>query len=455
MDARRSPSPAVALGLLYLVVVGPFVQEYTAQPASRYALTAAVVERGTIRLDEYAHVLGIDRVERDGHLYSDKAPGQPFLAAPVFAAGRAVGVEPADRFRRHENLGVWWVTLWSSVIPVSVLVGLVHASLRPRAGAVVAAVAVGFGTLLLPFGSELYGHALAAALGFAAWRLVDRASTTGQAGVAGLVAALAVTVEYPMVIVAAVGAAVLAARRAWRQLGAYALAGVPFAVALGAYHAAAFGSAFTSSYSEKGDGGTPAVTGLPDPVQAIEVLFGTRGLFLFTPIALVGVVGLARLAARPGSQRVAAVVSLVVFGGFLLLQAGWVNPWGGEMPGPRYLIPALPFLGLGIAEMWAPATRRAVVGALGFSVATMVFPLVTLHLVPDGGATVAAHIRHLAGGELTPTVFTIVAGPVGWVLHLGLAVLAGVVVRNSLRSAPPSGPVAASAPAVVGSGGPA
>ncbi|MDP1806446.1 MAG: CBS domain-containing protein, partial [Acidimicrobiales bacterium] len=86
------------------------------------------------------------------------------------------------------------------------------------------------------------------------------------------------------------------------------------------------------------------VAGVPDPVQALEVLFGTRGLFVFAPILLLGLGGLVALARRPGPERRDAVVGLLVFVAYLGLQAGWVNPWGGEMPGPRYVIPAIPML---------------------------------------------------------------------------------------------------------------
>jgi hypothetical protein len=40
---------------------------------------------------------------------------------------------------------------------------------------------------------------------------------------------------------------------------------------------------------------------------------------------------------------------------FLLINAGYFLPYGGNSPGPRFFAPALPFLAVGLA----PALRRA------------------------------------------------------------------------------------------------
>ena len=87
---RKARAP-MALALLLLVVVGPVVQEYTAPTAPRYTLAAALWEHQTLELDRYQQNVFIDRLELDGHLYSDKAPGQPFLSVPAYASARLVG----------------------------------------------------------------------------------------------------------------------------------------------------------------------------------------------------------------------------------------------------------------------------------------------------------------------------------------------------------------------------
>ena len=168
----RRPLPAGwALALLLVVVVGPLVQIITAQPAVRLAQSAALVEHRSLQLDPYADTLLVDKVELDGHTYSDKAPLQAFLAAPAYAVGRALGMESAEVPRADGNLELWWVTLWSATLPAAALVVLMHRAARrvaPR-GATLATIGMAFGSLLLPFSGELYGHVLCALAAFAAW----------------------------------------------------------------------------------------------------------------------------------------------------------------------------------------------------------------------------------------------------------------------------------------------
>jgi hypothetical protein len=174
------------------------------------------------------------------------------------------------------------------------------------------------------------------------------------------------------------------------------------------------------------------VTGLPRPGQAVEVLLGSRGLFLFAPVTLLGVVGLVILLRRGGRHRADAVVGLAVAAVLWLLQAGWANPWGGEMPGPRYLVPALPFLAVGVAVV-AEQARAAVRIAVGWGVVAMAGPLLTVHLVLDGGVTGLSHLDNLRRWGVTPPVPAVVFGDVGWVLYLGAVVAAAALVVRARR----------------------
>ncbi len=160
------------LGLLALVTVGPVVAKNTAQPASRVALTAALVEHRSVDLEPYRESLGVDRATYRGRLRSDKAPGQPLVAIPAYAIGRALGADSPSRLRVDDNLTLWLVTVWSVTLPFAALVMLLYlmaARFARRGIAVAVALALGFGTLLLPFADNLFGHILAALLGFGAW----------------------------------------------------------------------------------------------------------------------------------------------------------------------------------------------------------------------------------------------------------------------------------------------
>ena len=84
------------------------------------------------------------------------------------------------------------------------------------------------------------------------------------------------------------------------------------------------------------------------------MLFGTRGLLIFAPVVGIGLAGLYRPRTPASGGRPATKPSSgsPIFVAYLALQAGWPNPWGGEMPGPRYMIPALPLLAPGVAVVW-------------------------------------------------------------------------------------------------------
>jgi hypothetical protein len=306
------------------------------------------------------------------------------------------------------------------------------ASLGPRA-ATVGAAGAAFGTLLLPYAAQLYGHVLAAALGFGAWCWLRSRPPTARTGVlAGLLVGAAVTVEYQMAILALV-LVMWIARRARSMLAPFVAGGVPAVLLLLGYQWALLGSPFASTYSRKPkhDGATPLITGIPKPLQSLEILFGSRGLILFTPIVAVGVWGLWRLARRAGPLRDDGLVGLAVLGGFFLLQSGWPNPWGGEVPGPRYMIPALPFLAVGIG--WAWTSRRTLVLVTGaVSVFSMTWPLVARHLVYDGGYLIESQLSDVRVHGFMPTIFTMALGGLGWIPHVLLIILALRLLERTL-----------------------
>lgn len=75
----KSPvKSSVLLFLFVLSIVGPIVYEAGSQQESRYALTAALWENGSVRVDGFVQIMGHDAALREGHYYSDKAPLQPF-----------------------------------------------------------------------------------------------------------------------------------------------------------------------------------------------------------------------------------------------------------------------------------------------------------------------------------------------------------------------------------------
>ena len=96
---RRSPSHrnsdrniarhAILIGVVALVSYAYFYSAGGWNQNTRFDFVRAVVERGSLSIDAYQENTG-DKAVKDGHYYSDKAPGQPLLAVPVAFALRAV-----------------------------------------------------------------------------------------------------------------------------------------------------------------------------------------------------------------------------------------------------------------------------------------------------------------------------------------------------------------------------
>lgn len=431
---HRLRRPEVALVLLLAVLVVPLVKEYTAQPAARYSFTAALWDDRSRLLDDY--VIGVDRIEIDGHVYSDKAPGQPYLMVPFYAAYRLVGGDPAKEVQLTGDLGLWWNTLWSSMVPALALCWLMwRAAARvDPASAIFAAGAMAFGSMLLPFSSELFAHVLSATLAFGAWQLLTPSAPVRRPLLAGLLGGLAILAEYPSALLLAPMGLALLARRELGMAARFVIGAIPGVAALAAYQAMVTGSAEQITYAEKDS----TFSGVPDLGNLVQIFVGYRGMLIFTPIVVAAVVGLVYLIRERSEAAVDAWVGLGAFLAVLWLQASWVNPWGGGGPGPRYLTPALPFLAIG-AGAFARRHQRYGRAFLAVSVVTMGAATINNLIVPDGGATLVSHVKELLDGPTTESLFTLAVGPAGWLVHAALVVAAAWHLRSCLRQAEVAG----------------
>jgi hypothetical protein len=372
-----------ALGLACAFVV----QQSGPNQAAHFALVRALAA-GTAQIDPHET---IDSAYIGGRFNAAKAPGLALLTLPWYGTLRVAGLQDAPLSSDAGYLQrLWELGLFGSVLPVVVLVFLMFVAAErivPGYG-LAAAILLGAGTLLLPFATLFFDHALSAALGFAAFVVLLGGRSGTRLFGAGVLAGLAVTVEFPLGIVALVLAASAAAGddRVRRVLlyGAGLLAGV---VPLLAYNAWAFGSPFTLSYTNalKAPVGTGAPVvganengiygvGVPDPRAALSLLVSEKGLLVVTPLAVAALFGLPLLwrAGRRAEVVVCGAVPLL----FLTYNAAYYLPYGGQSPGPRFLVPALPFLALPLAAVLR--ARPLVVAGVGLvSVGVMAMATIT------------------------------------------------------------------------------
>jgi hypothetical protein len=427
----------ILLAVVVALVVVPVLQPLMAHQISRYALTASLVDSGTVAIEDYRDRIGVDRAERDGVLYSDKAPGQPVMAIPAYVLYRTLGGPPATEASTFGDLGLWAVSLLSAAFPAVLLAVLMRRfALRfaPQR-ATEAALALALGTMLLPFGTLLFSHVLSALCALGAYVLATRKDATpARLAAAGAVAGFGVTVEYTLgVLAVVVGVVVVLGGRdlpdALRRGGSYALGGLPFALLLGWYHQLAFGGPLEVGYrygqfSVHGGG----IVGVrpPDPSTTAAVLLGERGLFVLTPIVLAGVVGIIVALVRREGPRRDLWASLVVVGAFVSIMGGWSGPWAGASPGPRYVTPALPFLAGGVAYAWSRwpvlTGATAAAGGLAMGIATFTLPLAQ----PSEPSALLHWVDRAREGRWADTLLSVHLGD--WAILLPLAAAAAVAV---------------------------
>jgi hypothetical protein len=388
---RGYPRELVVLALVAATALA-FVIGDGWQDVSRLGLTQSVAFRGALDIDPYADQTG-DRAHYGGHTYSDKAPGMAFLALPALGVLRVVGAAGEEQERRgvwHWPRLLWLVRIASggiAFLAAVFLVGRIAERLRPGFGAATAAT-LGLGTLALPLAATMFGHLAAGTLalgGFAlAWFGGRRGWTLAAAG--GL-CGLGVLFEYQTAAAAAATLVYVVHRtRDPRAVAAFLAGAVPPALLLGAYDWAAFGSPLRLSYryvdeqfiAQQREGlfgiGVPTLHGLR------QLVVGRHGLLVETPVLAFAAAGLGLLWRR-GLRAEAAVCAFVTLA-FTAITAGFFDPYGGLSPGPRYFVPALPFLCLGLAEAFARWPRATTLAAL-YSSAAMLLNAGTWWRGPD------------------------------------------------------------------------
>jgi len=385
---------ALVLAAAAVAFASPFRQP-NCNTSSHYALVQSLAS-GTARIDRI-HGESCDISWSDGHYFANKAPGLALVTVPWYVLARGLGLIHADRsaglsypaaMRAIPRRDLWLMTLWGAVLPALGLLVLVRQAaekIEPGSGTAVAAT-LGFGSILLPFSSLFFSHALAAFLAFAAFTLVWDGARAGPGRVfaAGVLAGFGVVVEYPLALFALALAVYVATRRPHGRNALAFGAGAALGVApLLLFDLWAFGSPLHLSYV--GAVLIPGVTGhdvlgansvgffgvaWPSLSGALQITVGVRGLLSLGPVLALAPLGIVLLWRR-GLRREAAFIGAVCLL-FLVYNSGYYSPLGGATPGPRFLVCVLGFAALALA----PVVRRIPLSFLVLFVSSAVVLLI-------------------------------------------------------------------------------
>lgn len=331
------PSPldvAAVAALVFLVLVsnGRPIGAGDTRPTERVA--ASLVQSRDFDLDEFPEVEPPFARKAGTHKVSIYPVLSAVLATPVFAASLPF-------FALDETgsalAGKLAAALLSSLAAAFFFVAL--ARRHPLAEARTAALLLALGTSVWSTSQALWQHPAAVLFLSLTLLFVFKADADGAwAGRAGLPWALALAARHADVALLLPLAVGIALR--WpRRLPAFLLWAAPVALLVAAYQLVYFGSPLAHGFS----GALASRFNEPWGRGQLGLLLSPgKGLFVFTPLALVAVVGLVRQLRRgdvwTGATLGTAVLAHIVFIG------RWSEWHGGESFGVRMMTDALPLL---------------------------------------------------------------------------------------------------------------
>ncbi len=323
----------------------------------------AIVERGQFSVEGSATPQlkpgNVDVFEYNNHLYAAKQPGQFLMGAFVYWFLHRLSLSYLSNFLLTSALVTFLTTSLITALAASAVYLLARDLAAPYASPLAPAlVALGFGigTTALPYAGISHHDAIASSLLVAAFYFLFRAAHNPAASqnrwlalAGGMLLGWVITTS--MLPALMVGVALLYALFLKRPIH---LAGLALGLLVGlapllVYDAINFGSPLTLP-NIAGDY-TDTFFHFDADNFLSKLLFYATFVLQYTPLTLCGLVGLAFLPGHFRSEQVLLIGMIAVLAGYILN----IDTVGHCQYGPRYLLPAMPFLALGLIGLtYAP-----------------------------------------------------------------------------------------------------
>ncbi|MFN8533114.1 MAG: hypothetical protein U0556_06175 [Dehalococcoidia bacterium] len=351
-------------------------------------LAQSLLREGDFDLDEYRDIIAAQDFyfveSADGRLVSAYPVAISLLAAPFVAlvdplVGTVIPVSDRLLVRGDQLVARYW-TIEALIASAWVALAAVFVYLAARERttttlAMTTTTAFAFGTSAWSSASRgLWGHAPSLLfISLAIWLLLIAPRRPALAGWAGLPLGMAVATR-PQDWIAALVLALYVALRYRRSLPGYLLSlaiGVAPAIA---YTFWLYGRPYApySSPLQLFTAGNALVA------VAGVLISPSRGLFVYSPILVLSIVGLVwRVRGRTATLLDGAFAMIVLLHGLMIVS--FVNWWGGHSFGPRLFTDILPFLMVFLADglealRRLPAAPRVTASAgVGLLLATSIF----------------------------------------------------------------------------------
>jgi len=326
---------------------------------SRMATIDSLVERGTFIIDNSVYVWTGDKVYINGHFYSDKPPVLSFLAAGPYFLMKNVGLT----FQNNEGLVYYLLTLIFVGIPAAITVHFFNKSLKlirlKKSARLRLAIALGAGTLLLPWATVFNNHVPAMALCFTSFYLLLKSKfqfNKKNIFLAGFLVSLGATID---IITGGVFFVLFLIYILWNRFERKSImifligALPPFLLhcilniqITGGILPAQFvpeyfvypGSPW-SAQNLSGFLSHPDLTSLL--TYAFHSTFGCSGFFSYSPVLLIFFFALPQIRHRLQKEGVIIILATIIVLGFYILKT---DNYGGWSYGIRWWVPLIPFL---------------------------------------------------------------------------------------------------------------
>jgi hypothetical protein len=382
--------------LVFIFLVAVFVYFFQSPGSngnSRLDLVFSFVRSGQLNIDAYqaqSSTMTIDKSIYHGHYYSDKAIGTALLGSAVYFPFYTL-----TRFSKYlwtESQIAQILTASAIGVPAAFAGSLIYVLCLYLTGRKLKSffitLAVAMGTIYFPFSGNFISHPLAAAVLFCAFFLIFQVKTIPNIQtddwrlfLIGFLLGFALITEYQtaLIVLPLVGYfyyALVQQKQTLRRIARSSLfpilGGVIPLVVLMTYNKICFGSPLAIGYSYESDAGFQSAMaqgfmGIHTPdlrVLYYLTIHPFMGLFWQSPVLIFSILGFYFMFQNK-QYRGEAVMIILAFLLYLLMNSGYYMWWGGWSSGPRLLIPVLLFLSIPLAflprKLNAPAIIAGVI----------------------------------------------------------------------------------------------